>query len=112
MEIAGIRKILLTANPSVLLLNAAQWERCAFALKTHTLVEKGNMWRWCVFVCIYICLPFVLFASQHILASVTLHPVIALGILLFSHTGEKNSSICFLVPVFANQWHTYWNFWD
>lgn len=54
-------------------------------------------------MCIYIHLPFVLFAFHHILTSMTLHPVIALGSLQFSHTGEKNSGVYYnpqcLTPV-------------
>lgn len=46
-------------------------------------------------VCIYICLAFVLFASHNILAWMTLPPVIALGVFLLSHAGEKSSGVCY-----------------
>lgn len=49
--------------------------------------------------------------SHHISASLTLHPVIALGILLFSHAGAKTAA-CLTTSSVSHQRLTYWKSWD
>lgn len=63
-------------------------------------------------VCIYICLPFVLYASHNILAWMTLPPVIALGVLLLPHAGEKSGVRLLRAPMFATSDAPTGKFWD
>lgn len=52
-------------------------------------------------VCVYMCSTFVPFPSHHISVSLTLHPVIALGTLVFSHAGVQKQQHLLPPPVFA-----------
>ena len=68
----------------------------------------------CVCVCVYLqymCSSFVRFAFHHISASLTLHPVIASGILVFSHTGAKTGAFTTTSSV-CHRRLTYWKSWD
>lgn len=60
---------------------------------------------------IYMCSSFVPFASHHIFASLTLHPVIAFGIFVFSHAGAKAAAFITTSSV-CHQRLTYWKSWD
>lgn len=87
------------------------WEKLVKTAASRSIIGNVCIEEVCVCVTINMCLTFVPFPPHYISALLTPHPVIALGILVLSHTGAKTAAFITTSSVWL--WRlSYWKSWD